>query len=175
MHPSKQPTSKDRLMDIDFGSLLDIGVTKTYDVGGKGRKECPSCHKFVGARNHNCACGHEFITGESMGGKKKDVDQLDPKLQLFAARMGFRGSGICYAPSLDRVKLKTELVSLDYNGICEFCDTVIDEYGNESNTLLGPEGLKYLGRYYLELRDENLEFFNAGVDEWYANIIAEYE
>ncbi|CAE7860173.1 ruvB [Symbiodinium microadriaticum] len=33
---------------------------KTYDEGGRGKKQCPSCQKYVGARNAVCACGHEF-------------------------------------------------------------------------------------------------------------------
>ena len=33
---------------------------KTYDEGGRGKKQCPSCEKYVGARNAVCACGHEF-------------------------------------------------------------------------------------------------------------------
>lgn len=32
----------------------------TYDEGGRGRKQCPSCKKYLGNRNSVCACGHEF-------------------------------------------------------------------------------------------------------------------
>lgn len=32
----------------------------TYDEGGRGRKQCPACKKYIGARNMVCACGHEF-------------------------------------------------------------------------------------------------------------------
>lgn len=43
---------------------INDGVAKliaTYDEGGKGKKQCPSCEKFVGAGNALCACGHQFI------------------------------------------------------------------------------------------------------------------
>jgi len=33
---------------------------KTYDDGGRGKKQCPACKKYIGARNAICACGHEF-------------------------------------------------------------------------------------------------------------------
>ena len=40
-------------------------ASKTSDTGGKGRKECPACHKFVGARAQTCpACQHAFVIGE---------------------------------------------------------------------------------------------------------------
>lgn len=35
-------------------------IIKTFDVGGKGRKQCPKCTKYVGAVTKVCACGHEF-------------------------------------------------------------------------------------------------------------------
>ena len=41
-------------------------ASKTADTGGKGRKECPSCHKFVGARVKICPnCQHVFVIGET--------------------------------------------------------------------------------------------------------------
>ena len=37
----------------------------TYDEGGRGRKQCPSCKRFVGVRNAVCVCGHEFAKAQS--------------------------------------------------------------------------------------------------------------
>ena len=31
-----------------------------YDGPGAGRKLCPGCEKYIGARNRKCSCGHEF-------------------------------------------------------------------------------------------------------------------
>jgi len=45
--------------------------TKTYTKGGKGRKECPQCNVFVGARTTLCNCGHKF--------KRKLIEPPKPK------------------------------------------------------------------------------------------------
>lgn len=36
---------------------------QTYEVGGKGRKSCPHCNKYVAARVLVCACGYSFQEG----------------------------------------------------------------------------------------------------------------
>jgi hypothetical protein len=41
-------------------SVEDIKVVKTYDEGGKGKKQCTSCKKYVGVRNTVCPCGNPF-------------------------------------------------------------------------------------------------------------------
>ena len=41
-------------------TVQDLKTVKTYDEGGKGKKKCPSCTKYVGAINKLCACGYEF-------------------------------------------------------------------------------------------------------------------
>jgi hypothetical protein len=40
----------------------DEKVVKTYDEGGKGKKQCPACKKYVGLRTALCACGHAFVS-----------------------------------------------------------------------------------------------------------------
>lgn len=45
--------------EIDLQLLLSNSI-KTYDEPGKGKKHCPECKKYVGARNATCACGHNF-------------------------------------------------------------------------------------------------------------------
>lgn len=42
-------------------------ATKT---GGKGKKECPSCGKFTGARAAECPCGFKFQPKGPRAGKK---------------------------------------------------------------------------------------------------------
>lgn len=38
---------------------------KVYDEGGKGRKQCSRCKKYVGVRQTICACGHVFSKGNA--------------------------------------------------------------------------------------------------------------
>jgi hypothetical protein len=35
-------------------------MTTYYEEGGKGRKQCPDCTKYVGVRVASCLCGHDF-------------------------------------------------------------------------------------------------------------------
>lgn len=36
----------------------------TYNEGGRGRKQCPACKKYVGFRSATCECGHVFAAKE---------------------------------------------------------------------------------------------------------------
>jgi len=38
---------------------------KVYDEGGKGRKQCSQCKKYVGVRQSICVCGHVFPKGNA--------------------------------------------------------------------------------------------------------------
>ena len=42
---------------------MELTEIQTYTEGGAGRKVCPSCGKYVGARRELCACGYEFVEG----------------------------------------------------------------------------------------------------------------
>ncbi len=149
-------------------------LVPTYSEGGRGRKECPACKKFVGARVHDCACGHNFVEGETKTNVAKQAEPIDRDISLFATNFGSEVRTICYTPS-DCSRLKVKLTDLSANGIVLFCDSVIDEYLNRNGALLTPDAIKYLGRYYLELSQDDLAFFELGVDEWFSTLIAELE
>jgi hypothetical protein len=92
----------------------------------------------------------------------------------FAAAMGVQRGHICYTPSnIDR--LNTKLVELNQNGVIGYCDDVIDEYLNLTDNLLHVDGLKYLGRYHLNLTGDDLQFFDVCVNEWFSNLSVELE
>lgn len=40
---------------------MSEGTVKTFEVGGKGKKQCPECEKYVGAVTKICACNFSFI------------------------------------------------------------------------------------------------------------------
>jgi hypothetical protein len=50
-------------------------VVKTYNEGGKGKKPCPSCKKYVGLRTSMCACGHVFQS------KSVKADKVEPLMK----------------------------------------------------------------------------------------------
>jgi len=39
-----------------------VKIVKTFDEGGKGKKPCPQCNKYVGLRTAVCACGYKFVS-----------------------------------------------------------------------------------------------------------------
>jgi hypothetical protein len=39
---------------------------KRYEEGGRGKKQCPACRLYVGARMHECPCGHQFQAGTTV-------------------------------------------------------------------------------------------------------------
>jgi hypothetical protein len=45
-------------------SINENKSVKTYDEGGKGKKQCSSCNKYVGAVTKVCVCGFEFKNQE---------------------------------------------------------------------------------------------------------------
>ena len=113
---TRQPTAKTTTVSK---------ATAVSDTGGKGRKECPSCHKFVGARAQTCpACNHSFVTGqkaepaaatadgEKSQGRRAKGESLTDKLKEIlhdAASDGRRKE-----PSLDLVELLEKLLAKGY-------------------------------------------------------------
>lgn len=152
--------------------LLDVLAPKTYTEGGKGKKQCPACNMYVGARVLMCGCGHEFIIGENVAKANHMVEET-PELKRYAASLGFYRGRLCHAPA---GKINTQLKSLDYNGVVDFLDDVIDEYDKTSSGhCLSPDGLKYIGGMHLGLTGENLEFYKMCVDQWYKQLMDENE
>ena len=113
---TRQPTAKTTTVSK---------ATAVSDTGGKGRKECPSCHKFVGARAQVCpACNHSFVTGqkaapkadkpasEKSQGRRAKGESLSDKLKEVlqdAAKDGRRKE-----PSLDLVEILSKLYDKGY-------------------------------------------------------------
>lgn len=52
-------------------------MTQIYDVGGKGKRQCPSCQKYVAAITCQCPCGHEFRKSKMVA--KSEVDSDEPQ------------------------------------------------------------------------------------------------
>ena len=55
---------------------------KLQNGGGKGRKQCPSCKKYVGVRTLTCDCSHEFgVAKPKSSGVVKPIASKKPKLE----------------------------------------------------------------------------------------------
>lgn len=57
-------TDEEESKEEEGDSLTDEGddgsEDRRYEDGGKGRKQCLGCKKYVGAKTKTCFCGHEF-------------------------------------------------------------------------------------------------------------------
>jgi len=58
----------------------DEKVVKTYDEGGKGKKQCPACKKYVGLRTDVCACGHTFVAKAKTPKPQEEEDDNDDEV-----------------------------------------------------------------------------------------------
>ena len=57
-------------------------TVKTYDEGGKGKKQCPACKKYVGLRTAACACGHPFaLKTKAKAAQEPDDEDNDEEVQ----------------------------------------------------------------------------------------------
>lgn len=100
-------------------------ATKVSDVAGRGRKECPACHKFVGARATTCpACTHAFevaapkapkapkAEGERSQGRRVKGESLSDK--LLEVLTDAANDGRRKEPSLDLGEIMLKLVAIGY-------------------------------------------------------------
>lgn len=56
--------------EVERQSVVINSDIKKFDGPGKGRKECPKCHSFIGARTSECECGYSF---ESKSSQKEET------------------------------------------------------------------------------------------------------
>lgn len=70
-HNTLTKVDKPESVELPVESESEIAedkIVKTYDEGGKGKKQCLSCKKYVGVRTEVCACGAAF--------KSKDISSV---------------------------------------------------------------------------------------------------
>lgn len=48
----------------------------------RGKKQCPSCQKFVGVRTYKCACGFDFTSDEYKSSKTKPENADEKKQEV---------------------------------------------------------------------------------------------
>jgi len=62
----------DSIAEVDSAEDI-VKIVKTFDEGGKGKKQCSNCGKFSGVRTSICVCGHEFV---SKSATDKDIVKI---------------------------------------------------------------------------------------------------
>lgn len=64
---------------------IQVAKASTQEAkgAGRGRKQCPACHNYVGVRTRTCDCGHEF--GKANGGEAPaNPPKQEPKTETVA-------------------------------------------------------------------------------------------
>lgn len=56
--------------------------TQEAKGAGRGRKQCPTCHNYVGVRTRQCDCGYEF--GKANGDPPVHAPKQEPKTEAVA-------------------------------------------------------------------------------------------
>jgi hypothetical protein len=58
---SKNKAKAQKVKTIPEGATLERGIV-VFAEKGRGRKQCPNCQKFIGARVPVCVCGYDWKT-----------------------------------------------------------------------------------------------------------------
>lgn len=136
---------------------------KTYDEGGRGRKQCPSCEKYVGAVTKVCVCGHEF-NSKSKAPKGRQPDSEPEPSQPRRTN---------YDPRLLRISTPAgecphKLKGTDCDTVQEWAEQV-RAAGRENGRYYTVHALVYFVRHFFDLGSpehaaarESLEMIYAG-------------
>lgn len=119
--------------------------TKTYHVGGKGRKQCKHCQAFVGVRTQVCVCGEAFKKRTKKSAANRDYGE-DPELQpalAFGHAMACWCASVCWTPE-GKCPVK-------YKGdIEEWVRDVMHHRYSTHAQILSPRALRYWLRKFFD-------------------------
>lgn len=69
-----EPEVESEVEPVSVSVNTEDKIVKTYDEGGKGKKQCSSCKKYVGIRTSVCACGSAFVSKAKPKPKQDDIE-----------------------------------------------------------------------------------------------------
>lgn len=149
--------------ELDIDEMLQALIT-TYDEPGKGRKQCPDCKKYVGARQSNCACGHKFKPEDKK--TRKPQEETDPMIAAFVHKTGKSHrervvdfpSGSCPAKLTDTSK----------EGVDDWCNQVLWN-GRNKGLIYTPNAMTYFLRHYVSVYDPQYKELKEKVKDWANN------
>jgi hypothetical protein len=141
-----------------------------YVRAGKGRKECPQCHVFVGVRTLTCVCGHNFVIGQSKKDTSRPVEEpVSDEDRRYAIAAGLDSGGVMvYAGS---GPCPAKLVTTDYNGVVQFCNDIVHS-GLPQRKLYMPSAIKCWLRNIIPPDDEDYSHVCKLIDKWYDDKVA---
>jgi hypothetical protein len=178
-HKFEKPDSKQILEKVLSGDLteeearqqIESQKVKVYDTGGRGRKQCPQCRKFVGYSAEYCGCGLKFgkyqpPKKKANGGQFAAPVMVDLESSQFQRAMGTQSllviapSGIC----------PCKLTGIDYDSVKAWAEKVV-EAGEQLDKCYSPAALRYFAREFGALIDfdvfsEKYETVCGHITQW---------
>jgi hypothetical protein len=146
---------------VEVPADAEAKIVKTYDEGGKGKKPCPSCKKYVGLRVAVCACGHQFVSKAKVD-KVVEADAAEPQSEepKPARRQSQGGS---------RMRIHTpagacphRLDSSDEQAVEQWAERVRKTFMDRDGSWLTVAALKYFVHEFYDMHDpvrgENPEY-----------------
>lgn len=116
-----------------------------YDEAGRGRKSCPNCNHYVGARSAKCEqCGHSFGTTEVVVRHSLPTDIRQVGIPAGECPVTLKGT--------------------DTETVLEWADKVRDAFlGRRQN--LQVSGLVYFARYFFDINGPEFKTVKATLVE----------
>ena len=161
---------------FDFGEKTEriskpVPVSKSYEFGGKGKKQCQNseCAVFVGVRTKNCPkCNSEF---------KKNVEQkIIPSATAESEPEKFPGERVVVRTTKDYDRIvhtpsgvcpiRFEPTTLTSESIIKWAQTVRDWALDSKRNYLTSEAIIYYSRYTVGMNTDEYNMISDTINEW---------
>lgn len=148
-------------------------IVNSFKLPGKGRKLCPSCNIYVGARTQKCTCGYEFKIGSAPASTESKNSIWDEPLsdedKRYIRAIGCGKGGIVIhvgagAPPAD-------LKMCDEQSVRDFCEDIVAA-GLKDGKLYMPRAMKNFMRHVIGERAITNQYTDKYIDKWYADKVA---
>ena len=153
----------------------------TYDEGGRGRKQCPSCKKYLGNRNTVCACGHEFVKApasaaapkpKSVGAaaapvRRVESSQVETPQEYTPGRHVF--CTVRQRTAIPAGACPVKLTGTDIQIVEEWAEKVRIHCQRERSQWMMLSALKYYAREFYDIFGSDYEIVKKHLDTLYAS------
>ena len=135
--------------------VIQESKIKTYAEGGKGRKKCPSCERFLSLVYKICQCGFDFS-------KSKKVEEVVDKIYEKALHNGCKTIILIPAGSCPIV-----LKSSKIKDVKIWADSLRDQFNNKQQ-FLSITGLIYFIGHFFKVLDPERDLAIENIKKVYA-------
>lgn len=147
--------------EINIDEILSAVIPDEESNGpGRGKKYCPKCTNYIGARQKICNCGFEFNGQTFKPPQELTAEQLAE--QAYAIKHLSEKCRLIYTPS---GKCPVKLLSLSEEDIYDWCDSVID-LGLKNRLLYYTTALIYWLREFVDINSVEYKLARKTVQNW---------